>query len=133
MQLRYVNAKGQRVIVQLGTNPLTIGRSPEADIVLDAPNVSRFHCALRRWDEDYIIKDLRSENGTFVNGRRIDVARLYPGDKITVGTHNLFFEKRTRVSEGPGTIIKKIGLEMEESQKGYSTMLIQLVKEAERR
>lgn len=133
MQLRYIDGKGQRVIVQLGTNPITIGRSPEADIVLDSANVSRFHCALRRWDDDFILKDLHSENGTHVNGHKIDVTRLFPGDKITVGTYSLFFEKRTRIPETPGTVIKKIGKEMEESQKGYSTMLVQLIKEAEKK
>ena len=133
MQLRYIDTKGQRVIVQLGTSPLSIGRSPEAEIVLDSANVSRFHCSIRRWDEDYFIKDLHSENGTFVNGHKIDVVRLYPGDKITVGTCSLFFEKRTRVPESANTVLKRIGKEMDEGRKGYSTMLVELVKQAEKK
>ena len=133
MQLRFTNENSQRVIVQLGENPLTIGRAQEADVVLKGDDVSRLHCAIRKWDDDYIIKNLKSENGTFVNGAAIDVARLEPGDKITVGSFSLFFEKKSRRTPGPNTVIKTIGQDMMESHKGYSTMLVELVKEAEKK
>ena len=131
MQLRYVDAKGHRVFIQLGAYPLTVGRAPDADIVLDSANVSRYHCAVRQWDNDYVIKDMHSENGTVVNGQRIDIVRLYPGDKITIGTFVLYFEKQTRAPSTPNTTIRKIGKEMVQAQKGYSTMLVELVKQAD--
>ena len=133
VQIRYIDEKGQRVIVQLGANPLSIGRAPEADIVLNSGNVSRFHCSLRQWDDDFVIMDLHSENGTFVYGHREDVTSLYPGDKITLGTYSLYFEKRSRMQATANAVIKKIGKEMEEGRKGYSTMLVELVKETEKK
>lgn len=64
----------------------TIGRATGADFILDAPLVSRVHCrltALRGGELE--VKDLDSTNGTFVNGERIDTARLSPGDRLGVG------------------------------------------------
>jgi pSer/pThr/pTyr-binding forkhead associated (FHA) protein len=124
---------GNKVIVQLGENPLTIGRSNEADIVLDEGDVSRVHCAIRKWDDDYIIKDMKSENGISVNGKPVDVARLEAGDKITVGSFSIFFEKNSRRQPGPNTVMKNIGREIMEGHKGYSTMLVELVAEAQKK
>jgi pSer/pThr/pTyr-binding forkhead associated (FHA) protein len=69
-----------------------IGRSREADIVLQDPNVSRRHAELRRGDEGWQIVDLGSTNGIKVNGRRVDNQPLSPGDEITIGVTDLTFE-----------------------------------------
>ena len=71
---------------------LVLGRSREADLVLDDPNVSRRHAELRREGEDWTIADLGSTNGVKVNGRRVENARLEPGDDILLGTFELSFE-----------------------------------------
>jgi pSer/pThr/pTyr-binding forkhead associated (FHA) protein len=64
----------------------TVGRATGADFILDAPLVSRVHCRLTALpDGELEVKDLDSTNGTFVNGRRIETARLTPGDRLGVG------------------------------------------------
>jgi pSer/pThr/pTyr-binding forkhead associated (FHA) protein len=64
---------------------LLIGRHPECDIRLDLPQVSRRHCCLAMADDRLLIRDLGSRHGVRVNGRRVDEARLLPGDEIAIG------------------------------------------------
>lgn len=70
----------------LGETPLIIGRSPQAGVVINDSNVSRQHAEVWRTAEGVAIRDLRSTNGTFVNGHRIDAVSLSPRDDIAVGT-----------------------------------------------
>ncbi len=64
----------------------TVGRAPRADFVVNAVLVSRVHCRLSASSSGRLeVKDLRSTNGTFVNGRRVDHARLAPGDRLRIG------------------------------------------------
>jgi adenylate cyclase len=66
---------------------LTVGRRESADIVLRFPNVSGSHCELALVDGYWMVKDLRSSNGTKVNGTRVTEQRLQPGDKIGIAKH----------------------------------------------
>jgi pSer/pThr/pTyr-binding forkhead associated (FHA) protein len=100
MRLRYTKHDGTRMEFQLGDQPITIGRSPDADIVLLDEKVSRIHCGIRLWDGDFYIKDLKSKNGTWVNGDRAEVAKLRPSDSIRVGSTTFTFEQDLEV--GPG-------------------------------
>ena len=63
----------------------TIGRAPRADFIVDAALVSRVHCQLTAGAVDLEVEDLKSTNGTFVNGSRITRARLKSGDRLGVG------------------------------------------------
>src|SRR5215471_12365078 len=64
----------------------TVGRSPEATVMVDDPGVSRLHVRIRRSDAGaFEVEDLSSKNGTFVNGARIATATANLGDKIRVG------------------------------------------------
>ena len=64
----------------------TIGRAIGADFIVDAALVSRVHCRLTVLPEGELeVRDLESTNGTFVNGTRIETARLSPGDRLQVG------------------------------------------------
>jgi pSer/pThr/pTyr-binding forkhead associated (FHA) protein len=64
----------------------TIGRATGADFIVDAPLVSRVHCRLTVLpDGDLEVRDLDSTNGTFVNGERVERARLTSGDRLRVG------------------------------------------------
>jgi hypothetical protein len=76
----------------LSGDRLVLGRSREADLVLDDPNVSRRHAELRREGEHWAIADLGSTNGVKVNGRRVERTELEPGDEIVLGTLELRFE-----------------------------------------
>ncbi len=64
----------------------TLGRATGADFILDAPLVSRVHCRLTALPGGELeVKDLESTNGTFINGERIETARLASGDRLGVG------------------------------------------------
>jgi pSer/pThr/pTyr-binding forkhead associated (FHA) protein len=66
-------------------NIKTVGRSPGAEFMLDAPLVSRLHCRLTAGATALEVLDLDSTNGTFVNGQRVTQAGLKAGDKLGVG------------------------------------------------
>ncbi len=67
---------------------LTIGRDPSNDVVLDTPAISRYHAQVERVGQRYRVRDLRSSNGTFVNGARIEGDQwLKPKDAIRIGPH----------------------------------------------
>ena len=64
----------------------TLGRAAGADFILDAALLSRVHCRFTVTPDGGLeIRDLDSTNGTFVNGAKIDVARLASGDRLLVG------------------------------------------------
>jgi len=68
----------------------TIGRATGADFILDEALVSRVHCrltALRNGELE--LRDLESTNGTYVNGQRVERARLDSGDVVQVGRMEL--------------------------------------------
>jgi EAL domain-containing protein (putative c-di-GMP-specific phosphodiesterase class I) len=62
--------------------PFRLGRDATADLVICSAQVSKSHAAIVRQDNDILITDLGSTNGTFVNGRRIQTATLVDGDII---------------------------------------------------
>jgi pSer/pThr/pTyr-binding forkhead associated (FHA) protein len=64
----------------------TVGRTPQADFILDAGLVSRVHCRLATDAKDQlIVVDLGSTNGTQVNGQPCDRSILKSGDVLTIG------------------------------------------------
>lgn len=64
----------------------TIGRSPDATVMLDDPEVSRLHARLTRDEHgNFLIQDLGSKNGTSVNGLRVERRLLAFGDRVRVG------------------------------------------------
>jgi hypothetical protein len=76
----------------LGDGPVTLGRLPECDVVLNDPNVSRRHAEFRRTTDGVVVTDLGSTNGTRVNGVPVREQQLASGDEITVGSTTLVFE-----------------------------------------
>lgn len=71
----------------------SIGRSPSNDVTLKAPKVSRQHAAINVYNNQYIIIDLKSSNGVYVNGTKIDECILAPNDEISIGGYKFLFEK----------------------------------------
>lgn|SRR5688572_20568622 len=64
----------------------TVGRATGADFIVDAALVSRVHCRLTALPDGQLeVRDLESTNGTFVNGQRVEEARLSDGDRLQVG------------------------------------------------
>jgi hypothetical protein len=78
--------------VQIGSEPLVIGRLPECGVVLADSNVSRRHAELRRTGDSVVLTDLGSTNGTRVNGAPIRERVLVSGDEVSVGSTRLIFE-----------------------------------------
>jgi len=68
-----------------------IGRSPECHVFLDDVTVSRRHAEIIHEDDRYVIRDLGSLNGTFVNRRRIESAELSADDEVQIGKYRLTF------------------------------------------
>jgi hypothetical protein len=81
---------GSRIVLE--SEPIEIGRLPECTIVLSDPNVSRRHAEIRRKASDVVVVDLRSTNGTRVNGVPVRERVLQDGDDVTVGTTTIRFE-----------------------------------------
>jgi pSer/pThr/pTyr-binding forkhead associated (FHA) protein len=84
---------GDRVGQQFVLNKpvTTIGRHPDSDISLDDITVSRRHVEIARHDNQYIVSDTGSLNGTYVNQRRVDSAELCQGDELQVGKYRFVF------------------------------------------
>ena len=74
----------------------TIGRSTGADFIVDAALVSRVHCRLTALPGGELeVKDLDSTNGTYVNGARVETARLSSGDRLKVGRVEMVATRET--------------------------------------
>ena len=73
---------------------INIGRRLENHLVLDDLRVSRSHAQLRAVDGHFVLFDLNSTRGTFVNGKRITQAILYSDDTISLGGVTLTFNQQ---------------------------------------
>lgn len=75
---------------------LTVGRSPVNLLQVNDKSVSRRHAQLRKQGDDYVITDLKSSNGTFLNGQRLtDPALLKHDDIVQLGEVVLRYKTRT--------------------------------------
>jgi hypothetical protein len=71
--------------IALSRAPLVIGRNKACDILVDSPKVSKVHCVLSFEDGYWVLRDLKSSNGTKVNGLKVSSTVLAPGDKLNIG------------------------------------------------
>lgn len=80
---------GSRFVVD---SPIvTLGRHPESHIFLDDVTVSRRHAEVRREGDAYLVVDVGSLNGTYLNRERIEQSQLTGGDELQVGKFKLVF------------------------------------------
>ena len=87
-----VRAGPQAGLKVLLTQPLTrLGRHPDSDVFLDDITVSRRHAEILRMGDTFVVKDVGSLNGTYLNRERIDEARLTNGDELQIGKFRLVF------------------------------------------
>jgi len=75
--------------VPVGSKEVSIGRSPENGIVIDNPAVSHFHARVFNEEGRIMLEDFGSLNGTFVNGQRVKMVTLKPGDSVAIGKHTI--------------------------------------------
>jgi hypothetical protein len=75
----------------LTTDRTSLGRGPECEIFLDDVTVSRRHSVVTRGPDGFTLHDEGSLNGTYVNRRRVESAKLEDGDEVQIGKYKLTF------------------------------------------
>lgn len=85
-------AEGKETSFPLARDAYTLGRHRNNDIVISDPKVSSFHARIDRSPEGFTLNDLKSRNGTFLNGKRIETGVLKTGDEVRLGTARLLYK-----------------------------------------
>lgn len=83
----HLTVNGEARTIALESSKFTIGRGPENSLCLPVSVVSRLHAELIRLGQDFILRDLGSTNGSFINGSRIAELMLSDGDHIRFGSN----------------------------------------------
>ena len=83
----------------LDADVTTAGRHPDSDIFLDDVTVSRRHADFVREGTSFLVRDVGSLNGTYLNRTRIDAAGLGGGDEVQIGKYRLVFLTGPRATE----------------------------------
>lgn len=94
---------GQRI--SLSEFPVTIGRDTANQIVIKDEEVSRFHCRLKKRGQIFVLEDLDSRNGCFVNGDRVLNCIVRNGDKVLIGGSELTFATAESAIELPNELL----------------------------
>ena len=99
----FVGLDGTEKSYRLQTHrPFTVGRDPGNDIILRDPKVSRHHAEIVFERGFFVLHDLASANGTYVNGKRIRVAPLTHGAKLRLGnSYGRFSEELPTETDSP--------------------------------
>jgi pSer/pThr/pTyr-binding forkhead associated (FHA) protein len=90
----------------LDESAVSIGRLVSNDICLEDLHVSRRHCVIRTEGDEYMIEDLNSANGTYVNSKLVKVSSLNDGAIIQIGNSRFIF--RVQTSEGFVTLSQNL-------------------------
>jgi len=91
-----IGAGTEKKFLLSGSN-VKIGRSSDNHIVIPDPNASRRHAEIVNEGAKYLLKDLGSTNGTYVNGSKIKERELKDGDKIAIGATKFYFRREAGV------------------------------------
>ena len=90
---------GSRFLLDRDTT--SAGRHPDSDIFLDDVTVSRRHAEFRREGGGFVVIDVGSLNGTYVNRERVEAATLSNGDEVQIGKFRLVFIAGPRPDDTP--------------------------------
>ena len=91
------NIPGYSKDINLDDGSYRLGRSSDCEIRLALNNISRVHSCVSKRGEDYLLEDMNSTNGTYVNGIQIIRCVLRDGDLLEIGEAKLhFFEEKVR-------------------------------------
>ena len=127
MQLNYTDLDGNAASIEVGTELIIIGRdAATAKVLIKDGKVSRNHCSVWSQAGECWIKDLKSSNGTWVNGAQVAQVKLHAGDEISVGP--ILFTCAAGKQPGMQTIFLETEQEMS-AGKGYGTILRKIVKD----
>jgi pSer/pThr/pTyr-binding forkhead associated (FHA) protein len=86
-----LQGQGSRTI-EIAQDTFTIGRKTDNDLPIDDHTVSGRHARIARVQSVYFLEDLKSTNGTFLNGKLIERAQLRDADVVTIGQHRIIFQ-----------------------------------------
>ncbi len=78
---------------------VVVGRHPQCDARLDSLRVSRHHCCMTQDKDEVVVRDLGSTNGIRINGQRVEMGRLRPGDELSIA------HIRYRLDPGEGYVV----------------------------
>ena len=78
---------------ELGDEQVAVGRDESADVIIDDQALSRRHFLIRRKGTSFVLKDLNSQNGTWVDGQRAQEANLHHHDCILAGRTLFMFHQ----------------------------------------
>ena len=85
--------RGARYDLAVHEGAITIGRESGNFVQLDDNEVSRRHAEIRRIEGRFVVGDLKSSNGTYVNNRKVERAELSSGDQIQIGRTVMVYSK----------------------------------------
>jgi predicted component of type VI protein secretion system len=80
---------------------LIVGREPTCEIPIDNLGISRQHCAFAQKGDAFVVQDLGSSNGTFVNGKKITEHFLNNDDEVVIGKYTLKFKNQQQAAPAP--------------------------------
>lgn len=78
--------EGREYVLEANRSSYSIGRDPQSDIVIDQREVSRRHASIIKTASEYVLADLKSANGVYVNNLRLERSVLNHGDVFQIGS-----------------------------------------------
>jgi pSer/pThr/pTyr-binding forkhead associated (FHA) protein len=78
---------------------VVVGRHPQCDARLDSLRISRHHCCMTQDQNEVVVRDLGSTNGIRINGQRVEVGRLRPGDELSIAHIRYRFDNGQPIQE----------------------------------
>jgi adenylate cyclase len=123
-------ADGKQGEFPLG-NKTSLGRHPNNTLRLVDREVSKEHASIERVGNTFLLRDLNSSNGTFVNGRKVRELRLRDGDEIALGNSRLIFHSGEAGGPGAGTPSTSPGVTVVASAHSMPAFLAQVEQKEE--
>ncbi|MBI1355692.1 MAG: SpoIIE family protein phosphatase [Acidobacteria bacterium] len=120
--LTVIAPSGERRQVRVTRSPFRIGRLPDRDLTLKDARISRDHAAILLEDGVYYLENTKSRHGVYLNGRRVERARLRPQDRIGFGaddSYQIVVGEETSSSSGP--LLRKVA-QMPSSSEGTGNL-----------
>jgi hypothetical protein len=128
--LKFEDRVLQELLLSGGT--VTIGRQPDNLVRIDNPAVSGQHAKVYAEGDHYVIEDIESFNGTYVNGQRISKVTLKDGDNVTIGKHTIEFRDDVRSVAGPyGSFSSAVGGQLARTPQLDPTVVLDTAKAKE--
>ena len=123
MRISICDGQKKQRFISLDKERIRIGREDDNDIVLPVTEISRYHAEILLTDSELTIMDLKSTNGTFVGGEKIESAKIRCGETFRIGDYELYIveEKRKSIQELKnvvrGELLEKIDLKKIDFEK----------------